>query len=291
MDAGTAPRARKRAKTTDDGDAGGDGDGDGRGGEGGGGGGDHDDEKEETVCAVDLTTTTTTTTTTSTSRDAETKPKVEVHSFFTSFERRRERAAENRAKGTSTSGAETQGEFVRVRPAPIEEAMGPVHVGYESTGRRRGRGRGRDGTTTTTRDAVFSSARRRKGSFVWMSVERYDDCERGRRGETASTRPTTTNEEEEDAYADAVAREAKRMDVELDGAMPVNEDELARARGVLRNALVGLKERDDRAPGAQWIDRFKPPRIGRCGTQRRRRRRVASVVGRVDATRGASKRG
>ena len=187
-------------------------------------------KREETVCAVDLTTTTTTTTTTSTSRDAETKPKVEVHSFFTSFERRRERAAENRAKGTSTSGAETQGEFVRVRPAPIEEAMGPVHVGYESTGEEaRARARARRDDDDDARRGVFERAAP-KGSFVWMSVERYDDCERGRRGETASTRPTTTNEEEEDAYADAVAREAKRMDVELDGAMPVNEDELARAR-------------------------------------------------------------
>ena len=81
------------------------------------------------------------------------------------------------------------------------------------------------------------------------------------------------------------------MDVELDGAMPVNEDELARARGVLRNALVGLKERDDRAPGAQWIDRFKPSGDRALRDERRRRRRVASVVGRVDATRGASKRG
>ena len=253
-EAGTGTRARKRAKTTDDADA-------------AATRRDEEEEeeetatmkREETVCAVDLTTTTTTTVS-STSRDAETKPKREVHSFFRSFERRRERAAENRAKGTSTSGAETQGEFVRVRPAPIEEAMGPVHVGYESTGEEaRARARARRDDDDDARRGVFERAAP-KGSFAWMSVERCDDCERGRRGETASTRPTTTNEEEEDAYADAVAREAKRMDVELDGAMPVNEDELARARGVLRNALVGLKERDDRAPGAQWIDRFKPLR-------------------------------
>lgn len=284
-EAGTGTRARKRAKTTDDADA-------------AATRRDEEEEeeeetatmkREETVCAVDLTTTTTTVS--STSRDAETKPKREVHSFFTSFERRRERAAENRAKGTSTSGAETQGEFVRVRPAPIEEAMGPVHVGYESTGEEaRARARARRDDDDDARRGVFERAAP-KGSFAWMSVERCDDCERGRRGETASTRPTTTNEEEEDAYADAVAREAKRMDVELDGAMPVNEDELARARGVLRNALVGLKERRSRARGA--VDRSVQAAsgIGRRGTQRRRRRRVASVVGRVDATRGASKRG
>ena len=181
-----------------------------------------------------------------------------MHSFFTSFERRRERAAENRAKGTSTSGAETQGEFVRVRPAPIEEAMGPVHVGTNDGEEARARARARRDDDDDARRGVFERAAP-KGSFVWMSVERYDDCERGRRGETASTRPTTTMRRRR-TRADAAAREAKRMDVELDGAMPVNEDELARARGVLRNALVGLKERDDRAPGAQWIDRFKPLR-------------------------------
>ena len=91
-----------------------------------------------------------------------------------------------------------------------------------------------------------------------MSVERYDDCERGRRGRRRR-RDRRRRMRRRRTRRGTPSRAAKRMDVELDGAMPVNEDELARARGVLRNALVGLKERDDRAPGAQWIDRFKPP--------------------------------
>ena len=54
---------------------------------------------------------------------------MKVHSFFTNFAKRRKAAATAR-EGEGGTVRETQAEFVRVKPAPIEEALGPVHVGY-----------------------------------------------------------------------------------------------------------------------------------------------------------------
>ena len=222
-------------------------------------------DDDDAVRAVDLTMVgvdagpSTSTVDDATTKTTKTK---KVHGFFTSFAERRERAAENKARGTSVGEVETQAEFVRVKPAPIEEAMGPVHVGYEPTGEAV------EAETKAKAAEVEKDEAARRGvfenaapsaSFSLMSVER-DDWTRARCVEAASTRPTTTSVEEEDAYVAAIAREANRLDVELDGATPASEDELARARGALRNALAGLKERDDDAPGAQWIDRFKPLR-------------------------------
>ena len=187
---------------------------------------------------------------------------VKVHSFFTNFAKRREAAATAR-EGEGGTVRETQAEFVRVKPAPIEEALGPVHVGYVPIAYERRT----DATSTST--TVSFSARVDDGerrpmtthAFKLVQLERTArDGVMASRG-AAISRPSTSTESEEDAYLAEVAVAANRVDVELDGVAMATESELARARGECRNVLLGLKERGGQSQVAfQWVDRFKPTR-------------------------------
>ena len=188
--------------------------------------------------------------------------RVKVHSFFTNFAKRREAAATAR-EGEGGTVRETQAEFVRVKPAPIEEALGPVHVGYVPIAYERRT----DATSTST--TVSFSARVDDGerrpmtthAFKLVQLERTArDGVMASRG-AAISRPSTSTESEEDAYLAEVAVAANRVDVELDGVAMATESELARARGECRNVLLGLKERGGQSQVAfQWVDRFKPTR-------------------------------
>jgi DNA polymerase III delta prime subunit len=186
--------------------------------------------------------------------------RVKVHSFFTNFAKRRKAAATAR-EGEGGTVRETQAEFVRVKPAPIEEALGPVHVGYVPIAYER-----RTDATSTT---VSFSTRVDDGERRPMTTHAFELVQLGRTAREdvtatrggAVSRPSTSTESEEDAYLADVAVAANRVDVELDGVAMATESELARARGECRNALLGLKERGGQSQAAfQWVDRFKPTR-------------------------------
>ena len=98
--------------------------------------------------------------------------RVKVHSFFTNFAKRREAAATAR-EGEGGTVRETQAEFVRVKPAPIEEALGPVHVGYVPIAYER---RGRDATSTT----VSFSTRVDDGERRPMTTHAFELVQLGR---------------------------------------------------------------------------------------------------------------
>ncbi|OUS48619.1 replication factor C, subunit RFC1 [Ostreococcus tauri] len=188
-----------------------------------------------------------------------------VHAFFSEFAKRRDAAREARERG-ETNASETIAEFVQVKPAPIEEALGPIHVGYVEYVARDGSG----ASASTRVDAWASRALAPCATTHAVRLCVIDDDDR-KELESAraaiAPRPRVETEEEEDAFLRAVAVAANRVDVELDGAPLASDDELVRAKGVFRNDLARLKFRAGAGDEAQWVDRYKPGETADAPTQ------------------------
>lgn len=183
-----------------------------------------------------------------------------VHSFFTEFARRRDAAREAKARGETATA--TIAEFVTVKPAPIEEALGPIHVGYVS--------RADVGAFSTEPVLRRLEARRRSPSaaptahaFKMVVVDRDDERE-GPSTLISQFQPRPrpiADESSADAYLRSIAETAHALEVELDGAHAATEEELARAHGDMRNVLAGMVRRgggDNSNVDAQWVDRYRP---------------------------------
>lgn len=200
-------------------------------------------------------------------KDGETK---KVHSFFTAFAKRREAVKEAKASGSAVK-TETQAEFIKVKPAPIEEALAPIHVGYETLKLEASAASiaqkeraSMTMTTTTTKPSAASIGDEFKllvtndsGGDWRASFGATNDAMTC--GDDGSLTSTSSEEEREEAYLTSVARMANRIDVERDGAPTATESEIAQTRGELRNRLVGLKARGgEGVVMTQWVDRYKP---------------------------------
>lgn len=197
-------------------------------------------------------------------KDGETK----VHSFFTAFAKRREAVKEAKASGSAVK-TETQAEFIKVKPAPIEEALAPIHVGYETlkleaAAASVSQKERASMATTTTKPSVASIGDEFKllvtndsGGDWRTSFGPTNDAMTC--GDDGSLTSTSSEVEREEAYLTSVARMANRIDVERDGAPTATESEIAQTRGELRNRLVGLKARGGEGHVmTQWVDRYKP---------------------------------
>lgn len=197
-------------------------------------------------------------------KDGETK---KVHSFFTAFAKRREAVKEAKASGSAVK-TETQAEFIKVKPAPIEEALAPIHVGYETLKLEASASavaqNERASATTTTKPSAASIGDEFK-LLVTGDLEGDWRASFGATkdavacGDDGSLTSTSSEEEREEAYLTSVARMANRIDIERDGAPTATESEIAQTRGELRNRLVGLKARGGEGEVmTQWVDRYKP---------------------------------
>ena len=186
---------------------------------------------------------------TSAAAEASKKP---VHSFFTNFQKRKE------AKGDKTVGAEMQAEFIKVKPAPIEEALGPIHVGYESitydeadASEARRLFDAWEPPTTSTAPSTIEA-----GAFALMERKMVMPLE-----QVASQRPSVSSDTEIEAYLTDVAAMANRADAEASGetsAAHASDVEIAQTRGELRQAFNAIKSRGAENVTAQWVDRYRP---------------------------------
>ena len=196
--------------------------------------------------------------------------KKKVHSFFTAFAKRREAVKEAKASGRAVK-TETQAEFIKVKPAPIEEALAPIHVGYETlkldaSERTAAVAQAEEASVTTTM-TTRPSAAALGDEFKLAVVNNLGGDWRTWFGATNDeatcgdgvSLTSTSSEEREEEYLTSVARMANRIDVERDGAPTATESEIAQTRGELRNRLVGLKARGGEGDVmTQWVDRYKP---------------------------------
>lgn len=197
-------------------------------------------------------------------KDGETK---KVHSFFTAFAKRREAVKEAKASGSAVK-TETQAEFIKVKPAPIEEALAPIHVGYETLKLEASASADAQNEQASASTTTKPSAASIGNEFKLLVTDDLEGDWRASFGATkdavacgddGSLTSTSSEEEREEAYLTSVARMANRIDVERDGAPTATESEIAQTRGELRNRLVGLKARGGEGEVmTQWVDRYKP---------------------------------
>ena len=185
---------------------------------------------------------------TSVAVEASKKP---VHSFFTNFQKRKE------AKGDKTGGAETQAEFIKVKPAPIEEALAPIHVGYEPFVCDRSE-------TDDARRLIEAWAPTPSVAPSTIEAGAFALMERigaSTPQNVAPDRPTVSTDDEVEAYLTDVAAMACRAEAEASSetsALHASDVDLAQTRGELRQAFNAIKNRGSDNVMAQWVDRYKP---------------------------------
>ena len=210
------------------------------------------------------------------------RPPAQVHSFFTEFARRRDAARDAKARGETAT--ETIAEFVAVKPAPIEEALGPIHVGWIP---RVDLGIART-EPIPRRCSQPSSAPPPAHAFKMFVPDDVGESPSSSSTSRFEPRPRPiVDEVSADAYLRSIAETANALEVELDGAPAALEEELARARGDMRNVLAGMMRRgggDDSKVNAQWVDRFKPDES--ADAPRQHERAAASLRGWLGAWRG-----
>lgn len=180
-----------------------------------------------------------------------------MHSFFVNFQKRKDARGE---RGV----CERQLEFITVKAAPIDEALGPIHVGDDPRTWERPSESFDDVETNAwfhrsmaieTSPAMGEIVAR--GSFALM--ERASSSASS--SAVTSTRPRAGTEMELDAYLTEVATMVVRADAEASGGTSsarASETEIAQTRGELRRTLNALQARGGEHVSAQWVDRFRP---------------------------------